>query len=411
MFFGMSSRLSSPEIVLDKKADQILYLIPKAWAFAPNVYDGRAGFSNQSNRCFRLRNGVGTIRITLDNDLELITKDCKAEIFLRITPENIQQLNIIGIPPKWLNYAWFKFELTDSFEEKLKDYVYHGSGGSNRHILGDTLEQFIAGDVTNLRDIGPALKRNPLFSLAFGFASDNVAKILTTFFSGVSLSNKQIVHHHIDQPLTLVVQDQGGEELDDKTRVWVNQHLKFKKELMDKLEKVILERGKIAEEEIVQVFRINNTKNKVMLLVRNRFSNEVTSHLLDSQEDIAKVTKLTDPKHSYESIFYEYRSKDYEVVAIMAGNSKFANLDILTTDPDVLTAIFETQDKRVKFWVADNLDELKNVLETKEPKAVYDIVLYNGGLNILSFPPESASIAEEIVEFLEEHIHTEEGNW
>lgn len=411
MFFGMSSRLSSPEIVLRRKDEQTLYLIPKAWAFTPNVYDDQVGYTNQFNRRYRLRNGVGTIRITLDDDLELITSDCKAEIFLEITPENIQQLNIIGAPPKWLNYAWFNFELVPSFEEKLKDYVYHGFSGSNRHILGNTLEQFIFNDVKNIGDIGPALKRNPLFSLAFGFASDNVAMVRTTFYSGVSLSNKQIVHHYIDQPLALVVQDQGGEELNDKTRVWVNQHLKSNKELMDKFEEVILKRGKIAEEEIVQVFRINNPKNKVMLLVRNRFSNEVSSHLLDSQEDIAKVTKLTDPKHSYESIFYEYRSKDYEVVAVMSGNSKFANLDLLTTDPDVLTAIFETQDKRVKFWVADNLDELKNVLETKEPKAAFDIVLYNGGLNILSLPPESASISEEIIEFLEEHLHSEEGNW
>lgn len=413
MFFGMSSRLSSPEIVLDKKADQALYLIPKAWAFAPNVYDGRAGFSNQFNRRFRLRNGVGTIRITLDDDLELITKDCKAEIFLEITPENIQQLNIIGTPPKWLNYAWFKFELTDSFEEKLKDYVYQGNSGSNRHMLDVTLEQFITKGVGDTVDLGLALKRNPLFQPAFGFASDNIALVRNEFYNGISLNNKQIVHHHMDGSFDLITQDQGGEEPTKagQAGVWVNQRLKFKKELIDTLEERILNNAPIAEEEIVQVFGINNPENKVMLMVRNRFSNEVSSHLMDTQQDVAKVTKLSAGDHPYASVFYEYRSKDYEVVAVMSGNSKFANLDIFTTDPDVLTALFETEDRRVKFHVADNFDELKKIVEIKEDKAIFDIVLYNGELNVLSLPVESAAIAGEIVEFLEDYLETEEGNW
>ena len=68
-------------------------------------------------------------------------------------------------------------------------------------------------------------------------------------------------------------------------------------------------------------------------------------------------------------------------------------MDIFTTDPDVLTAIFETQDNKIKFHTADNLDELKRVVEIKDPKPTYDIVLYNGGLNLLSLPVESAAIA------------------
>ena len=111
MFFGINSRSASSEIVLHKGRDQTLYLIPKAWAFTPNVYDDRAGYTNAFNTKYRLRNGVGTIRITIDNELEVLTTDCKAEIFLAITPENIQYLNILGTPPKWLKYAWFKFEL------------------------------------------------------------------------------------------------------------------------------------------------------------------------------------------------------------------------------------------------------------------------------------------------------------
>ena len=43
-------------------------------------------------------------------------------------------------------------------------------------------------------------------------------------------------------------------------------------------------------------------------------------------------------------------------------------------------------------------------------KSTYDIVLYNGGLNLLSLPVESAAIAGEIVEFLEDYLETEEGN-
>ena len=35
----------------------------------------------------------------------------------------------------------------------------------------------------------------------------------------------------------------------------------------------------------------------------------------------------------------------------------------------------------------------------------------NGGLNLLSLPVESAAIAGEIVEFLEDYLETEEGNW
>ena len=411
MFFGINSRSSSPEIVLHKRGDQTLYLVPKAWAFAPNVYDDRAGYTDKFNKRYRLRNGVGTIRITIDNDLELITSDCKAEIFLRITPENIQYLNIVGTPPKWLKYAWFNFELTNLSEDDFKNYVYHGFSGSNRHILGTPLEHFIFRDVNSLGDLGPALKMNPLFSAAFGFASDNVAMVRTAFFSGVSLGNKQIVHHYIDQPLALTVQDQGGDELSDKTRLWVSQHLKSHKEKMDGFEGVILKRGEIGEEEIVQVFRVQNPKNKVLLFIRNRFSNEVSSHLLGGRDDKAQVTSLTESKQPYDSIYYEYRSKDYEVVAVMSGSSKFANLDILTTDPDVLTAIFETPDNKIKFHTADTLEELKKFIEIKDPKPAFDILLYNGGLNLLSLPVESADIAGEIVAFLEDLLHTEEGNW
>ena len=411
MFFGINSRSTSPEIVLHKGRDQTLYLIPKAWAFTPNVYDDRAGYTNAFNAKYRLRNGVGTIRITIDNELEILTTDSKAEIFQEITSENIQYLNILGTPPKWLKYAWFKFELTNLSEDDFKNYVYHGFRGGNRHILDTPLEQFISKDVNDIGDLGPALKMNPLFSPAFGFASTNVAMVRTTFFSGVSLSNKQIVHHHIDQPLALVVHDQGRSEMSDKTRLWVSQHLKSKKEMMDGIEEVILKRGAIEEEEIVQVFRINNPKNKVMLLIRNRFDNKVSAHLLDSQDEKVKVTSLTETKHPCDSVYYEYRSRDYEVVAAMSGTSKFASLDIFTTDPDVLTAIFETQDNKIKFHTADNLDELKRVVEIKDPKPTYDIVLYNGGLNLLSLPVESAAIAGEIVEFLEDYLETEEGNW
>ena len=148
-----------------------------------------------------------------------------------------------------------------------------------------------------------------------------------------------------------------------------------------------------------------------MLLIRNRFDNKVSAHLLDSQDEKVKVTSLTETKHPCDSAYYEYRSRDYEVVAAMSGTSKFASLDIFTTDPDVLTAIFETQDNKIKFHTADNLDELKRVVEINDPKPTYDIVLYNGGLNLLSLPVESAAIAEEIVEFLEDLLHTEEGNW
>ncbi len=95
MFFGINSRSTSPEIVLHKGRDQTLYLIPKAWAFTPNVYNDRAGHTNAFNAKYRLRNGVGTIRITIDNELEVLTTDCKAEIFQEITPENIQYLNIL----------------------------------------------------------------------------------------------------------------------------------------------------------------------------------------------------------------------------------------------------------------------------------------------------------------------------
>ena len=148
-----------------------------------------------------------------------------------------------------------------------------------------------------------------------------------------------------------------------------------------------------------------------MLLIRNRFDNKVSAHLLDSQDEKVKVTSLTETKHLCDSVYYEYRSRDYEVVAVMSGTSKFASLDIFTTDPDVLTAIFETQDNKIKFHTADNLDELKRVVEIKDPKPTYDIVLYNGGLNLLSLPVESAAIAGEIVEFLEDYLETEEGNW
>ena len=411
MFYGINSRSTSPEIILHKGREQTLYLIPKAWAFTPNVYDDRAGYTNAFNAKYRLRNGVGTIRITIDNELEILTTDSKAEIFQEITSENIQYLNILGTPPKWLKYAWFKFELTNLSEDDFKNYVYHGFRGGNRHILDTPLEQFISKDVNDIGDLGPALKMNPLFSPAFGFASTNVAMVRTTFFSGVSLSNKQIAHHYIDQPLALTVQDQGGDEMNDKTRLWVSQHLKSKKEMMDGIEEVILKRGAIEEEEIVQVFRINNPKNKVMLLIRNRFDNKVSAHLLDSQDEKVKVTSLTETKHLCDSVYYEYRSKDYEVVAAMSGTSKFASLDIFTTDHDVLTAIFETQDNKIKFHTADNLDELKRVVEIKDPKPTYDIVLYNGGLNLLSLPVESATVSEEIVEFLEDLLHTEEGNW
>ncbi len=46
MFFGINSRSTSPEIALHGGRDQTLYLIPKAWAFTPNVYDDRAGYTN-----------------------------------------------------------------------------------------------------------------------------------------------------------------------------------------------------------------------------------------------------------------------------------------------------------------------------------------------------------------------------
>ena len=95
----------------------------------------------------------------------------------------------------------------------------------------------------------------------------------------------------------------------------------------------------------------------------------------------------------------------------MTGTDRFSNLDIFTTDADVLTALFETQDGKVKFHVAENSDELKKIIEVKEPKPTYDIVLYQGGLKLLSLPEESATISEQIVEFLEDLLHTEEGNW
>ena len=411
MFFGINSRSASSEIVLHKGRDQTLYLIPKAWAFTPNVYDDRAGYTNAFNTKYRLRNGVGTIRITIDNELEVLTTDCKAEIFLAITPENIQYLNILGTPPKWLKYAWFKFELTNLDEDDLKNYVYHGFSGINRHILGVPLEQFILNKDGDITDISPALKLNSLFQAAYGFATSNTSMLRTVFHSGVSLSNKQIVHHYIDQPLALAAQDIPPQELTDTTKVWVSERMSSEKELMDKFEEVILKRDAIGEEEIVQVFRISNPKNKALLFLRNRFSNEVSSHLLEDKIHAEQLKKLNDETKPYERVFYEYRSKDYEVIAVMTGTDRFFNLDIFTMDADVLTTLFETQDGKVKFNVAEDRDELKKIIEVKEPKPAYDVVLYQGGLNLLSLPKESATISEEIVEFLEDLLHTEEGNW
>lgn len=411
MFFGINSRSTSSEIVLHKGRDQTLYLIPKAWAFTPNVYDDRAGYTNAFNTKYRLMNGVGTIRITIDNELEVLTTDCKAEIFQEITPENIQYLNILGTPPKWLKYAWFKFELTNLDEDDLKNYVYHGFSGINRHVLDVPLEHFIVNKDGDIKDISSALKLNPLFQAAYGFATNNTSMLRTTFHSGVSLSNKQIVHHYIDQPLALASQDIPAGELTDKTKVWVSERMASEKELMDKFEEVILKRDAIGEEEIVQVFRISNPKNKALLFLRNRFSNEVSSHLLEDKIHAEQLKKLNDETKPYERVFYEYRSKDYEVIAVMTGTDRFCNLDILTMDTDVLTALFETQDGKVKFNVAEDSDELKKIVEVKEPKPVYNVVLYQGGLNLLSLPKESATISEEIVEFLEDLLHTEEGNW
>ena len=147
------------------------------------------------------------------------------------------------------------------------------------------------------------------------------------------------------------------------------------------------------------------------MFIRNRFSNEVSSHLLKDKIHAEQLKKLNDATKPYEAVFYEYRSKDYEVIAVMTGTDRFSNLDIFTTDADVLTALFETQDGKVKFHVAENSDELKKVVEVKEPKPAYDIVLYQGGLNLLRLPEESATVSEEIVEFLEDLLHTEEGNW
>lgn len=411
MFFGINSRSTSPEIVLHGGRDQTLYLIPKAWAFTPNVYDDRAGYTNAFNAKYRLRNGVGTIRITIDNELEVLTTDCKAEIFQEITPENIQYLNILGTPPKWLKYAWFKFELTNLDEDDLKNYVYYGFSGVNRHILDIPLEHFIVNKDGNITDISPALKLNPLFQAAYGFATNNTSMLRTVFHSGVSLSSKQIVHHYIDQPLALASQDIPAGELTDKTKMWVSERMASEKKLMDKFEEVILKRGAIGEEEIVQVFRINNPKNKALLFLRNRFSNEVSSHLLKDKIHAEQLKELNDATKPYEAVFYEYRSKDYEVIAVMTGTDRFSNLDIFTMDADVLTALFETQDGKVKFHVAEDRDELKKVVEVKEPKPVYNVVLYQGGLNLLSLPEESAAISDEIVDFLEDLLHTEEGNW
>ena len=411
MFFGINSRSTSPEIVLHGGRDQTLYLIPKAWAFTPNVYDDQAGYTNAFNAKYRLRNGVGTIRITIVNELEVLTTDCKAEIFQEITSENIQYLNILGTPPKWLKYAWFKFELTNLSEDDLKNYVYHGFSGINRHILGVSLEQFILNVDDVFTDISPALKLNPLFQAAYGFATNNTSMLRTVFHSGVSLNNKQIIHHYIDQPLALAAQDILVGELTDKTKMRVNQRLKSEKEMMDKFEEVILKRGAIDEEEIAQVFRISNPKNKALLFLRNRFSNEVSSHLLEDKIHAERLKKLNDATKPFETVFYEYRSKDYEAIAVMTGTDRFSNLDIFTTDADVLTALFETQDGKVKFHVTENSDELKKVVEVKEPKPAYDIVLYQGGLNLLSLPKESATISDEIVEFLEDLLHTEEGKW
>ena len=411
MFFGMNSRSTSAEIVLHKGRGQTLYLVPKAWAFTPNVYDDRAGYTNTINEKYRLRNGVGTIRITIDNELEVLTTDCKAEIFQEITPENIQYLNILGTPPTWLKYAWFKFELTNLDEDDLKNYVYHGFSGINRHILDVPLEHFILNRDGYITDISPALKLNPLFQTAYGFATSNTSMLRTTFHSGVSLSNKQIVHHYIDQSLALATQDIPPEELTDKTKMWVSERMSSEKKLMDKFEEVILKRGAIGEEEIVQVFRTNNSKSKALLFLRNRFSNEVSSHLLEDKTHTEQLKKLNDVTSPYHAVFYEYRSKDYEVIAVMTGTDRLCNLDIFTMDADVLTALFETQNGKVKFHVAEDRDELKKIIEVKEPKPAYDIVLYRGGLNLLTLPEESAAISEEIVDFLEDLLHTEEGNW
>lgn len=407
MFFGMQNRTSGPEIVLQKLGNRTLYLIPKAWAFTPNVFSD--GFQLDSR--YRLRNGVGTIRITIDNDLDALTTDSTAEIFLKITPENIHYLNILGTPPKWLKYAWFKFELTNLTEDDLKNYTYHGYSGISRHILDVPLEHFIRKEATDIQDIGPALRLNYLFQAAYGFATTNSSFLRTVFHSGVSLNNKQIIHHHIDQPLALAAQDVPVGELTDETKTWVSGRMQSLKLKMDGFEEVILKRSALDEEEIVQVFGINNPRDKALLFLRNRHSNEITSHIMDEEIPTMHLNKLNDATKPGEVTYYEYRSKDYEVVAVMKGNYKFCNLDIFTTDVDVLTALFETQDGKVKFHTAEDTSDLKQIIEIKEPKSVFDIVYYQGGLNLLSLPKESANIADDIVSFLEDILHTEKGNW
>ena len=410
---GISSRASSAEIVLHRKRNETLYLIPKAWAFSPNVHTSRFGIDKYDPQ-YSLSHGVGTIRLTIDNELELITTDCKAEIFQEITPENIQYLNILGTPPKWLKYAWFKFNLTSFDEDDLEfiaeNFVYHGFSGMNRHILGESLSQFVPSLNKGLADLAPALEANSLYTKAFGFVGvkDNVF-ITSTFYSGVSLGHKQILHHHLDEPLALASLETDKENiLDKKTISWVNERLEAIKCKTDKLEEVILKEGAIDAEEVVQVFRINNSNKKVLLLLRNRFSNEVSSSLLGSELKLKVVGGSEGISHA---TYYEYRSKELELVGMLSGNGKFCHMDLFTKDADVLTALFETTDGKVKFHVVDKFDDFKKVIEIVDNKATFDIVYYDGGLNLVSLPIESASISDEVLEFLEDQIQTEEGNW
>lgn len=407
--FGISSRASSAEIVLRRKRDETLYLIPKAWAFSPNVHTSHSGIGRYDPQ-YSLNRGVGTIRITIDNDLDILTSDCKAEIFREVTADNIGELKIIGQAPRWIKYAWFNFDLKNLSEDAMKEYVCHGNMGVNRHVLGQTLEQFVPLLNQGLSDLAPVLEINPLYSNAFGFVGvkDNVF-ITSTFYSGVSLGHKQITHHHLDEPLTLAaLENDKGNILDKKTISWVNERLEAIKCKTNKLEEVILKEGDIDAEEVVQVFRINNANKKVLLLLRNRFSNEVSSCLLGSELKLKVVGGSEGIGHA---TYYEYRSKELELVGLLSGNGKFCHMDLFTKDADVLTALFETEDGKVKFHVADKLDDIKKVIEIVENKAAFDVIYFDGGLNLLSLPIESASISDDVLEFLEDQIQTEEGNW
>lgn len=409
MFFDKGVRSIDPELVLSTHHTNKLYLIPKAWAFSPNVYNSDLyGFANREPR-YRIRNGVGVIRIQLNSETKLLTRNSKAEIFQEVNDSNVDNLKIVGAKPKWFKHAWFDFDLSTMSDDDYKKYVYYGDCGYSHGVLGDSIERFIKTNIDDIEDIRPALKCNPLFYPVYGFSGDDGGGLRVEFHSGVSLNNKRFIHHHLDESNAEVLKDVEVGKLDEKTNIWIKEHMSRQKELMDNLEKVIttqeeaiLKKEAKDQEKVIQIFQVSAYSNKTLLLLRNRYSNEVKSELLGDT-----VIKLTDGGKSFHPTYYAHLSRDWELLATASGRDKYVTLEIYNKDPDALTAMFETQDGSVKFHVIEELSELKRVIETGGLNLVY----YGGSLNILSFPEESAQESDKIIEFLEDYINTQEGNW